>query len=129
MKAQMTPTWNGLENRKAWWLNVIARLKPGVTRAQAEAAVNVLHRQMLQMEIKDIEGQSEQFRTQYVDQHLRLLSGDKGQSTLREQFSEPLFVLMGMVALVLLIACANLAGLLVARGAAPQAPSVLGCRR
>jgi predicted permease len=120
MKAQMTPTWNELENRRAWWLHVIARLSPGVTRPQAEAAINVLHRQMLEMEVKDIEGRSEQFREQYVNQHLRLLSGDKGQSMLREQFSEPLFVLMGMVAFVLLIACANLAGLLVARAAARQ---------
>ena len=120
MKGQVTPAWADLDSRKSWWLNVIARLKPKVTRAQAESATNVLHRQMLQMEIKDIEKQSEQFRTEYVNQYLGLLPGEKGQSMLREQFSEPLWVVMSLVGLVLLIACANLAGLLVARGVARQ---------
>ena len=63
MKGQVTPAWADLDSRKSWWLNVIARLKFTVRRAQAESATNVLHRQMLQMEIKDIEKQSEQFRT------------------------------------------------------------------
>jgi MacB-like periplasmic core domain len=62
MKAQMTPTWNDLDNRRSRWLNVMARLKPGVTRTQAEAAMNVVYRQINEQEIKDVPGGSESFR-------------------------------------------------------------------
>ena len=54
MKAQMTPTWNDLENRRSRWLTVMARLKPDVTREQAEAQMNVVYRQILEAEVKDI---------------------------------------------------------------------------
>jgi len=46
MKAQMTPTWNDLDNRRSRWLTVMARLKPGVSRTQSEAAMNVIYRQI-----------------------------------------------------------------------------------
>ncbi|HUJ23822.1 MAG TPA: ABC transporter permease [Bryobacteraceae bacterium] len=120
MKAEMTPTWNDLDNRRSMWLNVIARLKPGVSLKQADAAANVLYHQILAEEIKGINNSSERFHDRFLKKHLDLLPAQTGRSTLREQFSTPLIVLMSMVGLVLLIACANVANLLVARAAARQ---------
>jgi len=120
MKAQMTPTWNDLDNRRSRWLTVMARLKPGVPRTQAEAAMNVIYRQVNEQEIKDIPNASENFRKRFVSKHLDVLPGQKGLSDLRREFSTPLIVLMSMVAVVLLIACANVANLLLARTTARQ---------
>src|SRR5579872_2965449 len=120
MKAQMTPTWDQMENRRAWWVNIFARLKPGVSLQQANAAVNVLYHQINTEEIKEIQAWSQPARDHFVNQHLDLLPGGTGQSGLRKDFQTPLTVLMCMVGLVLLIACANLASLLIARAAGRQ---------
>ena len=63
MKAEMTPTWNDLDNRRSWWLNVFARLKPGVSRIQAEAGLNVLFHQINAEEFKAISKAGRRRRT------------------------------------------------------------------
>jgi predicted permease len=120
MKAQMTPTWNDLDNRRSRWLNIMGRLKPGVTAEQAEVQLNVLYRQVNEMEIQAIQNASESFRKRFVEKHLEVLPGGRGLSDLRTQFSSALVVLMCMVGVVLLIACANVANLLLARTASRQ---------
>ena len=118
MKAQMTPGWDGMKDRRAMWLMIMGRLQPGVSAKQAEVALTTFWRPLFEMELKEMKTESERFRKGFVNQRAELHPGQRGASTLQQQVSKPLIVLMAMVGLVLLIACANVANLLIARAAA-----------
>jgi predicted permease len=119
MKPTVAPGLPGLDDERAAWFYPMARLKPGVTFEQAEAAMKVLHRQRVEEEL----GQSyfarfPESRASLREQKFSLEPGDRGDSSLGARFERPLIVLEWLAATVLLIACANIAGLLLARGVA-----------
>src|SRR5271168_97735 len=101
------------------WLQVIARLKPGVTLAQANAGINVVFHRYISSSAPVAKLSGDELK-EYSNQQIYLQSAARGTSTVHGDFAEPLKLLMALVALVLLIACVNLANLLLARGAARQ---------
>ncbi len=117
MKAQMTPTWNGLDDRRILWLQLVGLLKPGVTVEQAQASLQPYYHALLEMEVRDIPFRSARSRQQFVSKPLLLEAAGRGISGFRNEFEKPLRILVGIVGLLLLIACANLANLLLARAA------------
>jgi putative ABC transport system permease protein len=118
MKAQMTPQWDELEDRRSKWLNIVARLKPGVTVPQAEAGITPLWKAIRAEELKSIPSKSQRFREQFVAKsYITLLGGSRGFSPLRDLMRVPLLILMGMVGLLTLMATANVGSLLLVRAA------------
>jgi len=103
----MTPNLSG------WWLGVIGRLKSGVTASQASAQMEALSSSMIEQTIAPNYDAAD--RKAYRSFQLSVVNWANGTSDLREEFENPLWLLQGIAGLVLLIACANLANLMLAR--------------
>src|SRR5581483_6511188 len=106
-----------LPQRNSFWLDVVGRLAPGASPAQAESEADVLYRQSNTEQTRELPP-SHPLAQFLGGMRVRLSDGSRGVSDLRLEYRRPLFILMGIVALVLLIACANVAALLLARSTA-----------
>jgi predicted permease len=122
LKAQMTPNWDDIDNRRSRWANVFGRLKPGVSRQQALSVLQPFFRGLLEQEVQmpPFSNTTSYTREQFLKGQVDLLPAAQGRSPIRQQLSEPLRLLFAIVGGVLLIACANVASLLIARAAARQ---------
>jgi predicted permease len=118
MRALMSPGWKGFDNRRSYWAYLFGRLKPGTSLDQARAAMNGLYRPI----VNDVEaplqkGMSDATMARFKAKSLVMEPGARGQSQVHREARTPILFLMAVTGIVLLIACANIANLLLARGA------------
>ncbi|HET9702959.1 MAG TPA: ABC transporter permease, partial [Vicinamibacterales bacterium] len=118
MRALMSPGFKAFDNRRSYWAYLFGRLKPGVSREQATVAINGPYKAI----INDVEaplqkGMSEQTMARFKAKEITTEPGHRGQSSFDNEARAPLLVLLLVTGTVLLIACANIANLLLVRGA------------
>jgi len=110
---QVLPGRDYLKPADTLWLQVMGRLSPGISIKAAQAGINVTFQQYLRT--RPAASLIDARRTGKPNESIELRAGARGASPLRDRFSDPLLLLMGMVGVVMLIACANLANLMLAR--------------
>ena len=122
MAGEITTEIKPFQNRRRRWLQVFARLKPGVSRQQAKASLQPVFHQTLEMEVRQAEfaRTTPYTREQFLKMTLDVLPGGGGQNIPRIFLEGPVWAMAGMVWLVLLIACANVANMVIARSASRQ---------
>ena len=120
MSAQAIPGFDGMLNRRVRWMQVLGRLRPDVTLAQARAGLQPWFKATLEEETRRAEfpAIAPERRDRFLASTLELTPAANGHSTLRRRLSQPLWVLLAATAVLLGLACLNVAGLFLARGSA-----------
>jgi predicted permease len=123
MKTEMTPHSDGLKDRRRRlsWVTTYGRLKPGVSLEQAQVSLQPLMHSILEMEVQQAEftrSTTPADREPFLRNRVELLPGS--ENGLREYMRKPLWLLVALTGAVLLLACANLANLLLARATARE---------
>ena len=118
MRGLMQPGFNGFQNRRQYWAYLFARLKPGVSIEQATVAINgPYHAIINDVEVPLQKGMSDQRMIEFKAKQITTEPGRRGQSSFDNEARTPLIILLAVTGTVLLIACANIANLLLVRGA------------
>lgn len=120
MKAQMTPNWDGMLDWNDYWLAIIGRIKPGLSPEQASAGLQPSYAALLQEQLPTLKDWAKEKRDQFAAKKIVLQSGAQGRQILQSDAGAALWALFGMVVLVLLITCTNVANLLFVRGMGRQ---------
>ena len=116
MRGVLSPGDGGFENRRSYWAYLFARLKPNVSMEQARAALSPLYRSILtEVEAPLQVGFSDQRLAEFVAKPMLVSDGRRGQSSLDDEIKPSLLQLFAVTGIVVLIACANVANLLLAR--------------
>jgi len=118
MRGEMVRGFDGFDNRRMYWAYLFGRLKPGVSRERATTEINTIYHTIInEVEAPLQEGMSDQTMAVFRAKQIVLSEGGRGQSSMHAEVRTPLLLLLTITAFVLLIACANIANLLLARGA------------
>jgi predicted permease len=120
MNRQLLPDWNGFEDRRDHWVTLLGRLRPGTPAETAAAALGVAYRGEVEQDIARLGPRSDEYLRRHRARKLVLREGQWGRGGMRERAGPPLAVLFAMAALLLVMACANVTSLQLARATARE---------